>query len=81
MPEATVRDCGCSREALGGDVEAIDADGSLWSVQICHGAGGGVEHEVGVGGMKGDVRSRDGAMCGIVHDAVHSGKDSGECGD
>ena len=68
-------------EAGGGDGEAVDADGGLGEFECAIGAGFGAQSEGGIGGLEGDICAGDGAVLGIVDDAVDGGEDGGERGD
>ena len=58
-------------------VRLVDADGDLGEGEFALCVGGGLEREGGVAGMEGYGRAGDGAMLGIVDDAVDGGKDRG----
>ncbi len=77
VPEATVRDCWRGVEAGCADGKGVETDGDLLQIELTDGVGFGFECEVRLSGVEGDVRLGDGAMLGIVHDAVEVGKDGG----
>ena len=62
---------GESRRGYG---EPVDTDGYLRDLERAVRGGGGVQRKCGVGGNERNLRVWDGAMLGVVYDAVNCGE-------